>query len=570
MLMLFQAAGCTKVDSRGRCPTPGADSGKIRHRRISPGLLFLLLALISIPIRLIHLTEPFVGEHEFRQTQTALSVWEIREHGFSVLHPKLPLFGPPWECPLEYPVFQLAAAVVDWAAPWHNLDVSIRLTSLIFYYLTALALFLLVRLLFEAPSLAVFAAAVFLFSPFNVFWSRASLVEYAATFFALAFLVCFIRWISKSDWWLFGLALCLGVLGCLTKITTFAVPLFIGGTITGSYLLHLVPAIAKRRASSPSRTVVPSGFDNVPSSHAGLKLLHVSLMSCLLIVPVAVGYAYVRYSDGIKSASPFTAWLASDAPSMKHWNYGTLDQRLDPGNWWEIFLRMGNTVMPSLGLALAVGLFALPFRVRGFEKLPGHNLLVGAAFSLSSLAVVFTFFNLYRVHTYYFIAIAPILAMCTGIGLDIVFNFTRSRFLQPLFLLLLAGLWLRGLAPQIAWASEPANPDRRVDYLREAARFIPKGDPVIVVSPEGDWSGFAPYYLKRRAFMAEFAFKPVDARLFTDTDYFKVNGFRWLLVRNPAEPSPYPASAIIKRWKARIVPVPFPNAPYVLFHLGDE
>src|SRR5689334_2345642 len=106
---------------------------------IRPLWIFLVLVLLSLPFRVAHLQEPLRGEHEFRQAQTAMGVWDIREHGISLLHPKLPLFGPSWECPMEYPVFQLAAAAVDALAPWKNLDVSVRVTSLAFFYLSAAA-----------------------------------------------------------------------------------------------------------------------------------------------------------------------------------------------------------------------------------------------------------------------------------------------------------------------------------------------------------------------------------------------------------------------------------------------
>jgi hypothetical protein len=86
-------------------------------------IIFVALMLLSMPFRLMNLQDPLTGEHEFRQTQTALSVREMRAHGISWLHPKLPLFGPPWECPMEYPVFQIAAAALDSVAPWKNLDV---------------------------------------------------------------------------------------------------------------------------------------------------------------------------------------------------------------------------------------------------------------------------------------------------------------------------------------------------------------------------------------------------------------------------------------------------------------
>src|SRR6266571_6543457 len=195
-----------------------------------PLVIFGALAVLSAPLRLFHLQEPLTGEHEIRQTQTALSVWEIREHGFSLLHPKLPLFGPPWECPFEYPVFQSAAAAVDCIAPWSNLDVSIRVTNVAFYYLTAVALYLLTQLIL-AETEALFTAAIFLFSAYNAFWSRTAMIEYAATFFGLAYLVSFIRWTFSPTRTLFVVSLCFGILGCLTKATSFVIPLFVAGIL---------------------------------------------------------------------------------------------------------------------------------------------------------------------------------------------------------------------------------------------------------------------------------------------------------------------------------------------------
>src|SRR5581483_240564 len=139
---------------------------------LSTVVVFAILLLLSLPMRLANIQAPFTGEHEFRQTQTALSVWEIREHGLSLLHPRLPLFGPPWECPFEYPVFQTVAAGVDAVAPWANLDISIRVTNLTFFYLTAITLVLLVRLLFQNSVAVLFTTAIFLFSPYNTVWSR--------------------------------------------------------------------------------------------------------------------------------------------------------------------------------------------------------------------------------------------------------------------------------------------------------------------------------------------------------------------------------------------------------------
>jgi hypothetical protein len=230
-------------------------------------LVFLALLVLSAPLRLMNLGEPFVGEHEFRQTQTALSVWEMRAHGISLLHPKLPLFGPPWECPFEYPVFQFVAAAVDSITPWKNLDISIRLTNLAFFYLSSLALYLLARLLFRKAEAALFGTAVFLFSPYNIFWSRTSMIESAATFFALAHLVSLIRWIQRPRAVPFVLCLFFGILGCLTKITTFVIPIFVGSALIGLEAVRMLRGkFRAREQHADSPAVAPAAEYRVSAS----------------------------------------------------------------------------------------------------------------------------------------------------------------------------------------------------------------------------------------------------------------------------------------------------------------
>lgn len=528
-----------------------------------PILVFILFVLLSAPVQLANLGEPLLGEHEFRQTQTALSVWEIREHGFSWLHPKLPLYGPPWECPLEYPVFQLVAAAVDSVAPWHNLDASIRLTAVIFFYLAALALYLLARQLFESPTVALFTAAIFLFSPYNIYWGRASMIEYAADFFFLAYLICFIRWSSKPGWVLFALTILFGVLGCLTKITSFAIPLLVVGVLMS---LRIFAAGQQKFNSRERQQAAPPAGTDRGLFRTVLLPSEILLSGALILVPLLVGFGYVHFSDHIKAQSPYTAWLTS--ASLKKWNYGTLAQRLSLENWSLIITRMRKAVLWDMSIPLAAGFFAIPFRVRGFEKLPLGNFCVGAAFSLAPLAVVLCFFNLYCVHTYYFICPAMCLALCTGVGLHFILGLVKKPFIKILLLLFVVGVWLRTLAPFAANMIVPLNPDLRIIYLSQAAKIIPKDDPVIVVTP-GEYNSFIPYNLKHRAFMAMFINKPVDTRPLVETDYLKQNGFHWLLVDGHAPATLDLAKRIMARWKfAHPVRVTF--GPYALYSLSDK
>jgi len=566
---------CPQVPAKGdesvSLPWPVSIRDKARgatrtHRHL---LVFLGLLLLSAPVRLMNSGEPFTGEHEFRQTQTALSVWEMRAHGISLLHPRLPLFGPPWECPFEYPVFQLVATALDSMAPWKNLDVSIRLTNLAFFYLTAVALYLLARLLFRKGEVALFATAIFLFSTYNIFWSRTSMIESTATFFALAYVVCFLRCTHKPGWLLFALCLIFGILGALTKITTFIIPIFICSVLIGLEAVRLLRNVRRqhRSATLASATAGQSIGLQRPNGVHGFRILW---LMCLLVVPLLVGQCYTKYGDSIKEKSDYTRWLSSNHSYMKRWAYGTLEQRMDIRKWDILQHRIQGVVMPCFAIALLVGICALPFLIRGFRNLPLGNFWVGCSFVIAPLAAIGLFFNLYFIHTYYLNACAPFFALCTGAGLWFVFKSIRTVFIKSLYVLLLLGLWLWTASPHLAQAFYSSKSDSRLDYLNAASKVIPSDDPVIILSAT-EWSSFSPYYLKRRAFMGFMGNKPVNIHDFVQNDYFKKNGFRWLLIEGSAPGMSELATEIMTRWKSsRQVSIPVNEAPYLLYSLSDE
>jgi hypothetical protein len=523
-------------------------------------ILFVLLLLLALPMRLVNIQAPFTGEHEFRQTQTALSVWEIREHGFSLLHPRLPLFGPPWECPFEYPVFQTIAAAVDAIAPWSNLDISIRVTNLMFFYLTAIALALLARLLFQDSATALFTTAIFVFSPYNTFWSCSSMIEFAATFFGLAHLVTFMRWTLNPGRTLFVACLGLGILSCLTKATSFVIPLIVAGAFGA---LHCMPCV---RVWSVGRGRATPNEPLSCTQHPVRMLA----FGGLLMVPLLLGYWYIHFSDLIKEQMPYTAWLSSRHPYTHAWTYGTWAQRLRADNWNTLWHRAGAAVMPLLTVALIVGWVALPFRIRQFKHSSGRNLWLGWCAAVAPLLAVFVFFNLFLVHTYYLIACTPFLALYAGVGFGLMYSLARTRILQITLVLLLVALDLEEWSERYAeMLYHPKPADARVKCLAEAARSIRKDEPVIILSSL-EWSAFAPYYLKRRAIMAFLPTKPVDVAALLEQNYFKQNGFHWLLLEGDAPGMSELAGNIKSRWKfSRQVSLPA-GAGYVLFSLADQ
>ena len=163
------------------------------------------------------LDAPLLEKHAFRQTQTAWTARVFHEDGIDLLHPKLPVFGEPFEAPFEFPLFQ-ALATVPMAAGVAE-DTALRLTCLACFVLTALLLWGLVRQV-AGPVSGVGAVVVFTFTPFALVWSRTSMIEYLATAGAVGFAFGVVLWRERRHPSLFVAALAAGLVGMLVKPTT--------------------------------------------------------------------------------------------------------------------------------------------------------------------------------------------------------------------------------------------------------------------------------------------------------------------------------------------------------------
>ena len=395
------------------------------------------------------------------------------------------------------------------------------------------------------------------------------MIEYAATFFGLAYLLCFLRWTLRPTQPLFLLTLGLGTLGCLTKATSFVIPAVTAVIVVGLRFLECVRP--QPPFNDPSLNIMNAGSGSQESFQGKRCLLHILALTVLVLVPLTVGYLYIAYGDAIKEQGAFTAWLSSKHPYTRNWTYGSWAQRCNIRNWNWLWNGAKRSVVPSLSLAMVIGFCALPFRVRLFRRFPIGNFWVGCSVALGPLLAVAVFYNLYVIHTYYLIACAPLLALFAGLGLSLLFQLARTKFLRVVFLLLLIGLGLQEWSGRLgALLGAPAPVDTRVSFLSEAAHFIGKDEPVIIVS-SAEWSGFAPYYLKRRAFMAMLVNKPVNIQPLLERGYFKKNGFHWLLIEGSQPRMQEMAAQIKNQWKsARAMPLSADHNPYQLYALLDD
>jgi 4-amino-4-deoxy-L-arabinose transferase-like glycosyltransferase len=339
--------------------------------------LAIVSGAVALAIRVPTLDLPLIEWHGWRQTWTAYTALIYHERGFDLLHPQLPIFGPPFEVPQEFPLVQaLGALVMDvGVAP----DLAMRVTHLALFFLSAGLLYGLLRYAANA-TVALAALVFFLFVPTSILWSRASLVEYGATAGAVGFLWAGIVWRDTRRWSLFAVALAAGTIGMLIKPTT---PVFWS---------------------------LPLALWRSPDETAGLvRWIRTRLDPGLIVLgiaPTTVAFAWTKWADAIKTASEAAAFMASSATS--NFYYASLADRLDAAIWSRNWLWLTS---------YDIGLWVMPFFAVGlFAALRSHRRAFWAGVLLAAALPVAVFFGGFYRHEYYWSALTPEFACIVGLG----------------------------------------------------------------------------------------------------------------------------------------------------------
>jgi len=315
---------------------------------------------IAVLIRLPTLTLPLLERHAFRQTQTAYAARIFHTDGIDLFHPQLPVFGPPWQVPFEFPLYQAGAALLmDLGV---DETVALRGLSLALFAASALLLHLLL-----APRIgrlgAGVALVVFLFTPLGMVWSRTSMIEYLAVAASLGFALSGLTWRERGGWRWWLLAAALGSIAMTVKIT--------------SAVFWIAPFALLGFARDRDTTGARGSWRNEQAW-------------VLVAVPIVLGLLWTRHADAIKAASEATAWLTSSG--LFTWNFGTLEQRLDPEAW-------AHALRPSIELT-AMGLLPFAAILSAWFAVRHGQWRLWAWIGIAYAAPLVVFFNLYVVHDY--------------------------------------------------------------------------------------------------------------------------------------------------------------------------
>jgi hypothetical protein len=421
----------------------------------------------AIAIHIPTLGQPLLETQSFRQTTTAYPSLIFYGQGIDLLRPQVPVFGPPFILPIEFPLFQAAGSMVMGlgVAP----DAAMRATALACFMVTALLLWrLLVAVAGEPAGLAGLAA--FLFSPLGLLVSRMSLIEYMATAGALAFVLWGLRWHQSGRWGWYVAALTAGVIGFLVKPTT--------GVMYLVPLLVLV-VVAWRRGQLP----------------VARRSLYGSAVVAMFVVPLVLAAGWTLYADGVRASNPASAWFTA-AGGLTEYYFGTLRQKLDPSTWWQLAaeaeqLLFGGALWLWVLLALAA---AIALARRAFA--------IALVLSASLGPLIFTNQYLVPGQEYYMAALSPLVAIAVGLAAGWVWR-QRQHPVSKVVLLSLALGWAITLhLTQGYWGRQFADV-YDLDQIMPAADYVAahtQPDELVALAGQ-DWNPSIFYYARRKGLM---------------------------------------------------------------------
>jgi hypothetical protein len=457
---------------------------KMERQTVLKAILVFLLIIVSVFIRIKSITFPLVDDsYSFRQAQTAITIEDYFNHGFSIFNYKTPVFGPSWQVPFEFPIYQISVYVFMNLFRMTNIDLGCRLVSIIYFYFSAFALLILCKMKFSIPKVYWTIFLVYIFTPFTFLWSRAALPDYASVFFGLIYIIFFDSWMNHSKGIKFFVALLCGILCCLCKSTSLFPVVVI---LAFSILYKLYEDLTVNNSLSMKGII----------DYCRNKIDFLIKIVLLCIIPFVIGLLWVKYTDFIKSQSEYTQWLISS--HLKSWNYGSLSQKLDFNTWNAIFNRIHRFFAPYLLICLlTISIFAL-YNMQFKDKTK--------IFILSlPIAVFFTIFcliNLYVVHEYYLISVSPYISVLFGFGLYYVtFELTKKKLLLKVVILLFVIMCLAQPREYYNYVfykknSEPSLHIKIGNYIQEST-----GKDECIIVQDQDWSSVQLYASNRRGFM---------------------------------------------------------------------
>ncbi len=453
--------------------------------RLKKNTTLIIVGLVIIWSFFLRLTDIMVipvanEQHAFRWSETAIVIQNYFHDGWSLFRYQIPVWGEPWTtCIYECPIYQTVIYVA--MKLFHQTDIDLwgRIYSIVFFYLSAWALKKVVDL-FVDKSISIWVCVVYILLPYNIYWSRAILIDYMSVLFGLLYIWGLYGWLKEQKKRQYIIGFLFGILGYLLKASTmFPMVYFLA-----IWILYFFCEEIKRENHELSVTTIKTYILN-----HWRKLLFLGI---ICIIPMFIGAAWTKYTEIVRAESIYTVWLNK---LSSEWNYGTWEEKLDSDRWRVILER----IYDFFGGFYVFALILITYIANCKKK----NLLMVISCISSCLLTVFTLFNLFYVHTYYLIALSPFICISFGVMVSEIYNMLKSEkrignVLIGAFLVLLVYTQVTTNEDYIQWTlfqENTTNANVGI-YIKQ----ITERDERILIEGE-DWDPSTLYYADRKGFM---------------------------------------------------------------------
>ncbi len=445
------------------------------------------LSLIAVIFWLVTSSQPLIDQHEFRQTQTAITSLYLDPSLKGLLNYETPVLGSPWSIPFEFPLYQLIVHALSGISPL-SLDSSGRLTSSFFGLLCVVPAYGLMRL-FQIKKVGRYWFLILYFSsPIYLYWNRTFMIESLALFLSLSSLYYYFKIRISSafesrnslHFIRYPLFFCTLLFSLLTKVTTSA-PVFL--IISVDVFFNILLAFQLIGCSDTRLFKLPR------FSKSELAVL----LSILILVFVMLK-AWLIHADYLKSLNLIGQRLTSEA--LKDWNFGELAQRFDKKLWVDV---VAKRVLNVIGIFPVLYLFAMQFLSLHFKK---YHLNLSNLFFVVCLVLwispLLIFTKLHIVHNYYQCANQVFLFLAIAASISNSLATERNLFAKNLILVSICLIVLgNGVGMRPYFNSSLISDSPKLVIGRFIQDNTGKDDVIFVTG--NDWSSAFSYHSQRRS-----------------------------------------------------------------------
>ena len=413
-------------------------------------ILLISVFIIGTIVRCYKIDNPVTEWHSHRQADTSSVTKNFVSNGINLL---LPTYhdlsdvqsgkdNPRGLRMVELPIYNAISTAVSKSFPKISIEIIERIVSIVFTLLTALYIFLFAKKIIGLYFPSLLATSIFLFLPYNIFFSRTILPEPAAVFFMIFSLYYF-----PTNFVLSALGLALSVLiKPYTAIILF--PTFL-------YLIYIHKS----------------------------KLFKKAVLSLIFLlisfVPFILWRRWItQFPEGIPSSS----WLFNNSttPVVQQWFHGYNLTWLNKmvafrPHWfhWLFKERLADIILGTFGLIP----FALGFALRKKQSQP-----ILFSFSIGILLYFIIVAQGNIQHDYYQYLITPQISIITGFGFYYLINFLYQKKIVGL----ISSFFIFVLSIYFSWEKVKSN------YVINNQNIVIAGKKVDEITPKNSLV-IAPY-----------------------------------------------------------------------------